>query len=419
MERKKYTNGTIMKKMKSFFMYDGMDRDDYETIKDEIYEKNRRNLALYASVSAFLFLGLYISSFFIDYIIGNRSLYFIQFIISLIVLCVFRTLAIKSRIMGEISKYIFEISLLSFGIVLGAIKSPGEEAAVFIVLMVIFPMMMYDVLLFSVIIRAAMIAVYVVLALKTKDFGILLVDLINLVCFSILCTIGAGFTQHIQAESFFLKHNMQKEINKQTHLLAERAQKIEKISLQSMIAFSAAIDAKDSYTNGHSMRVAQYSRMIAEKYGKDDEQLKNIYFIALLHDVGKIGIPDQIINKPARLSEGEYAVIKGHPAIGYNILKNIKELPDIAVGARFHHERYDGKGYPLGIAGQDIPEIARIIAVADAYDAMTSNRSYRELMSQDKVRDEIRKGRGAQFDPVFADIMLELINADKGYIMHG
>ena len=99
--------------------------------------------------------------------------------------------------------------------------------------------------------------------------------------------------------------------------------------------------------------------------------------------------------------------------------KNIEELPAIAIGARFHHERYDGKGYPLGMAGQDIPEIARIIAVADAYDAMTSNRSYRELMPQEKVKEEIRKGKGTQFDPVFADIMLALIEADKGYCMHG
>ena len=419
MERKKSTYSKMIKEMKSFFMYDGMDKEEYATIKGEIYEKNRRNLTIYSSVSAFLFLGLYISSYFIDSIIGNRSLYLIQFIMSFLVMCAFRSVAINNRVIGEISMYIFEVSLLSFGIVLGAIKSPGEEAAVFIVLLVIIPMMLYDVLLFSVMIRAAMIIVYVVIALQTKDIGILLIDLINVVCFSILCTIEAGFSQHIQAESFLLKHNMQKEIKAQTHLLAERAKKIEKISLQSMIAFSAAIDAKDAYTNGHSTRVAQYSKMIAEKYGKDEEQQNNIYFIALLHDVGKIGIPDQIINKPTKLSEEEYAVIKGHPSIGYNILKNIEELPAIAIGARFHHERYDGKGYPLGISGQDIPEIARIIAVADAYDAMTSNRRYRSLMPQEKVRDEIIKGKGTQFDPVFADIMLELIEADKEYRMHG
>lgn len=419
MKREKRTYREMWGKMISFFMYDGMEKDEYATIQGEIYEKNLRNMTIYSSVSAFLFLGLYISSYLIDSIIGNRFLYLIQFIVSFLVMCAFRTIAQNHRAAGECVKYIFEVSLLSFGIVLGAIKSPEAEAAVFIVLLVIIPMMLYDVLLFSVLIRATMIIVYVVIALQTKDMGILLVDLINVVCFSILCTIEAGFSQHIQAEAFLLKHNMQKEIKAQTHLLEERATKIEKLSLQSMIAFSAAIDAKDAYTNGHSTRVAQCSKMIAEKYGKDEEQQKNIYFIALLHDVGKIGIPDQIINKPTKLSDEEYAIIKGHPAIGYNILKNIEELPAIAIGARFHHERYDGKGYPLGMAGQDIPEIARIIAVADAYDAMTSNRSYRELMPQEKVKEEIRKGKGTQFDPVFADIMLALIEADKGYFMHG
>lgn len=419
MKREKRTYREMWGKMISFFMYDGMEKDEYATIQGEIYEKNLRNMTIYSSVSAFLFLGLYISSYLIDSIIGNRFLYLIQFIVSFLVMCAFKTIAQNHRAAGESVKYIFEVSLLSFGIVLGAIKSPEAEAAVFIVLLVIIPMMLYDVLLFSVLIRATMIIVYVVIALQTKDMGILLVDLINVVCFSILCTIEAGFSQHIQAEAFLLKHNMQKEIKAQTHLLEERANKIEKLSLQSMIAFSAAIDAKDSYTNGHSTRVAHYSKMIAEKYGKDEEQQKNIYFIALLHDVGKIGIPDQIINKPTKLSDEEYAIIKGHPAIGYNILKNIEELPAIAIGARFHHERYDGKGYPLGMAGQDIPEIARIIAVADAYDAMTSNRSYRELMPQEKVKEEIRKGKGTQFDPVFADIMLALIEADKGYCMHG
>lgn len=419
MKREKRTYREMWGKMISFFMYDGMEKDEYATIQGEIYEKNLRNMTIYSSVSAFLFLGLYISSYLIDSIIGNRFLYLIQFIVSFLVMCAFRTIAQNHRAVGESVKYIFEVSLLSFGIVLGAIKSPEAEAAVFIVLLVIIPMMLYDVLLFSVLIRATMIIVYVVIALQTKDMGILLVDLINVVCFSILCTIEAGFSQHIQAEAFLLKHNMQKEIKAQTHLLEERATKIEKLSLQSMIAFSAAIDAKDAYTNGHSTRVAQCSKMIAEKYGKDEEQQKNIYFIALLHDVGKIGIPDQIINKPTKLSDEEYAIIKGHPAIGYNILKNIEELPAIAIGARFHHERYDGKGYPLGMAGQDIPEIARIIAVADAYDAMTSNRSYRELMPQEKVKEEIRKGKGTQFDPVFADIMLALIEADKEYCMHG
>ncbi len=176
-----------------------------------------------------------------------------------------------------------------------------------------------------------------------------------------------------------------------------------------------AIDAKDTYTNGHSGRVAKYSKMIAERAGFSSEEQDNIYMIGLLHDVGKIGIPDSVINKPGRLTDAEYEMIKNHPSMGARILKNIKEMPQLAIGARWHHERYDGNGYPNGLKGDDIPDIARIISVADAYDAMTSNRSYRKPLEQDVVRREIVEGLGTQFDPVYAQIMLDMIDEDKNY----
>ncbi len=182
-------------------------------------------------------------------------------------------------------------------------------------------------------------------------------------------------------------------------------------------SLAAAIDAKDKYTNGHSERVATYTREIARQFGYDDKQLNDIYIMAMLHDVGKIGVPTAIINKPGRLTDEEFDKIKQHPVIGAQILENIKEMPSLATGARWHHERFGGGGYPDGIAGEEIPEEARIIAVADAYDAMTSKRSYRDALPQDVVRSEIEKGRGTQFDPRFADIMLEMIDADKNYNM--
>ena len=143
-----------------------------------------------------------------------------------------------------------------------------------------------------------------------------------------------------------------------------------------------------------------------------------IYMMALLNDIGKIGIPDTIINKPGKLSAEEFAVIKRHPSIGAKILENITEFPDIATGAHWHHERYDGKGYPDGLAGENIPEQARIIAVADCYDALTSRRSYRDMLSQKAVREKIEKDKGLQFDPRFADIMLSMIDEDIEYNMH-
>ena len=186
---------------------------------------------------------------------------------------------------------------------------------------------------------------------------------------------------------------------------------------QTAIALADAIDAKDSYTAGHSSRVAEYSRKIAELAGKTPEECDEIYYIALLHDVGKIGIPESIITKDGKLTDEEYKIIKEHSAIGAQILQDITEYPALAIGAHYHHERYDGKGYPEGLKGNDIPEIARIIAVADAYDAMTSFRSYRKPILQEIVREQFIMCSGTQFDPVFANLMLSLIDEDTAYIM--
>jgi len=186
---------------------------------------------------------------------------------------------------------------------------------------------------------------------------------------------------------------------------------------QTAEALAGAIDAKDAYTNGHSRRVAQYSLEIARGAGKTVEECEKVYFAALLHDVGKIGIPNSIINKKSRLSDEEYEQIKKHPVLGGQILSSIKNSPWLSIGARYHHERYGGNGYPEGLKGDEIPEIARIIAVADAYDAMTSNRSYRSAIPQHIVREEIVKGIGTQFDPEFAKAMLHMIDIDTAYKM--
>lgn len=186
---------------------------------------------------------------------------------------------------------------------------------------------------------------------------------------------------------------------------------------QTVEALATAVDAKDSYTNGHSKRVAKYARKIAEEVGMTEKECDNVYLAGLLHDVGKIGIDDSIINKKGKLTDEEFAVIKLHPGLGGQILSKIVISPSLSVGARYHHERYDGHGYPDNLKGTDIPQIARIISVADAYDAMTSNRSYRNLIPQQVVREEIIKGIGTQFDPIFAKIMVHLIDKDIEFQM--
>ena len=200
--------------------------------------------------------------------------------------------------------------------------------------------------------------------------------------------------------------------------IERRASECERLSRHVVQTLAEAIDAKDTYTNGHSDRVAQYSREIAKRYGYSDKEQDDIYMMGLLHDVGKIGVPDAIINKTGRLTDEEFETIKTHPVVGDRILSKVKEMPKLSIGARWHHERYDGKGYPDGQKGEEILEEARIIAVADAYDAMTSHRSYRDILPQSVVRSEIEKGKGTQFDPKFADIMLQMIDEDKEYLMH-
>ena len=191
----------------------------------------------------------------------------------------------------------------------------------------------------------------------------------------------------------------------------------EKFSLQIITALASTVDAKDSYTNGHSQRVAIYAREISRRMGKSKEFQREIYYMGLLHDIGKIGIPDSIINKTGKLTDEEFAAIKAHPVIGADVLIRITTMPNLYVGALWHHERYDGRGYPDGLKGDDIPIYARIIAVADTYDAMTSQRSYRNAMSQQKVIDELERSKRTQLDPYIANIMLEMISEDVNYEM--
>lgn len=214
-----------------------------------------------------------------------------------------------------------------------------------------------------------------------------------------------------------LQTNLSQEVEKKTQEVTEQHEKLERISMQIVKTLSGAIDAKDTYTNGHSTRVAEYSREIARRAGFSKAVQDDIYMMGLLHDVGKIGIPDAIINKPTKLTDDEYAIIKQHPLMGAEILENITEFPKLVTGARWHHERYDGKGYPDGISGEDIPMEARIIAIADAYDAMSSRRSYRDVLPQTQVHAEVEKGKGTQFDPEFAEIMLAMIDEDAEYQM--
>lgn len=185
---------------------------------------------------------------------------------------------------------------------------------------------------------------------------------------------------------------------------------------QSLRTFAHIIDAKDKYTNGHSLRVAAYSLELAKKLKLTEEEQERIYYIALLHDIGKIGIPESILNKDGKLTESEIEFVRRHPTIGGQILEDFTSIPGISDGARYHHERYDGKGYNEGLKGEEIPYFARIICVADCYDVMAGGRHYQSKMNGDSIKEEIKSCSGNQFDPKIAQAMLELIEEGKAPI---
>lgn len=195
--------------------------------------------------------------------------------------------------------------------------------------------------------------------------------------------------------------------------LLKRQAKDEEIIEQSISTFMEFIDAKDTNTNGHSRRVGQYAAKLAKKLGMDENACNEIYYIALMHDCGKIGIPESILKKPGKLTDEEYDVIKSHTTLGGEMLKNFNSLKHIREGALYHHERYDGKGYPAGLAGEEIPMIGRIICVADSFDAMNSARCYRSKLTRDTIIEELRNNRGTQFDPDVVDCMLELLESHE------
>ena len=200
------------------------------------------------------------------------------------------------------------------------------------------------------------------------------------------------------------------------HLKSDQM-KIQNLFEQTIKAFVNAIDARVDYAEGHSVRVADYSYMLAQMNGKTDEECKEIYQAALLHDVGKIGISDEILKKEGNLTKEEIDAMRQEPMIGERILSGISEYPYLSLGAKYHMEKYDGSGFPKGLKGLEIPEAARIIAIAESYDSMTTRNSYREPLPQSVVREEFIKESGFKYDPLYTGIMLQLIDSDVDYQM--
>ncbi len=201
---------------------------------------------------------------------------------------------------------------------------------------------------------------------------------------------------------------LNEEVERQTAIAVDRAQRLEQMNDEMVDMLAVAIDAKDEYINGHSFRVAAYSVALAQKIGMPEEEVQTLKREALLHDIGKIGIPDAVLNRPGRLSDEQFETIKSHTTTGARILSKASALEGAAEVANHHHERFDGKGYPSGLKAEEIPLHARIVTIADSYDAMSSDRVYRKCLEMPEIEAELRKGRGTQFDPVLLDAFMEL-----------
>ena len=222
----------------------------------------------------------------------------------------------------------------------------------------------------------------------------------------ILCFLGCWLAAGIYDE-------IQRKNEEYTKQLQKQNEDIRKMTMQTIMTIANTIDAKDEYTRGHSRRVAEYAYAIAKELGLPPKETDDIHSIGLLHDIGKIGIPDAVLNKPGKLTNEEYQLMKSHTVVGARILKDIGLIDGLDIGAKYHHERYDGKGYPEGISGENIPLLARIIAVADAYDAMSSNRIYRRHLSEERIQHELENGCGTQWDARCTEALLKLIHEDR------
>ncbi len=228
-----------------------------------------------------------------------------------------------------------------------------------------------------------------------------------------------GFCLLVVVMDIFYKQYQIRQADNEKHLQAEVLEAVDeskRLMIDAVTAISQMLDEKDGYTQEHSKRVAEYSMLIAKNlktHKFTDEEISLIYRGALLHDIGKIAVPDAVLNKPSSLTDEEYGIMKNHTVWGGQILSGLEFLPQADIGAKYHHERYDGKGYPQGVKGEELPWMARIISAADSLDAMNSNRCYRKHCDKDYIIGEFRKGAGTQFDQAVAETVITLIEEGR------
>ena len=376
----------------SFLLYGGINRSDFDSIRPMLWQRNLNSLRITASLAAligaiFLAVTLFLRS-------GNHIPYIVLLGGSALTLCLLpaaRRDEARTELWGLLICYGQMVLICAYAIFLSTQPAnydiPATSAIVFISLL---PLSIDDrpIRMYAVVLSESVL--YLAFSHAMKSPNAFSLDVMNVVTFGI-----AGMVLY----AVICARNIRE---------LYQSRRITQMSFQTIQTLANAIDAKDPYTKGHSTRVSQYSVMIAEALGWPKARIEDLRYAALLHDIGKIGVPDSILNKPARLSEVEFNIIKSHTTMGGDILRN-RTVVDIAEDvALSHHERCDGKGYPRGLCGKEISEEARIVGIADAFDAMNSNRVYRRACDRDYILRQLQEGRGKQFDAQYVDVLIDL-----------
>ena len=378
----------------SFLLYGGISRGDYDSIRPMLWNRNLRSLRITAALAAgigavFLIINLAMRS-------GNWIPYVVLLgsgVLTMGLLPSMRANRARAELWSLLLCYGQMVLICGYATFLSTRPAnydiPATSAIVFIALL---PLSIDDrpVRMFAVMLVESIL--YLLFSQTMKSPHAFSLDVMNAVTF---CTVGMVLYGVICTRNI-------REVY--------QSRRIEEMSFQTIQTLANAIDAKDPYTKGHSTRVSQFSVMIAEQLGWPRARVMGLRYAALLHDIGKIGVPDSILNKPARLTDVEFDIIKSHTTMGGDILHE-SGVADVAEKVAYsHHERYDGTGYPRGLAGEEISDEARIVGIADAFDAMNSNRVYRKACDRDYILQQLADGRGKQFDPDYVGILVDLWN---------
>lgn len=397
-------NVSLGEKLKRFIFYYGYSEGAIESVKQELSDSISYTMKLLC-VSVFIIdIFLFSYSFFQPVLALQRSIYLYTLIISLLLYSVLKFNRKKTIPVVIILSLAFIITIYGLNIYKSLILTPDELPLLFCCILFIVPSIFNFMPHMIFLINFSSILIYMDLARIYKPDGAHL-DSTYLFFLMILgIIIGYGISK-TKIKSLYLSKNLDKEINAKTKQLNGITDQIVKTMVY-------AIETKDETTKGHAERVADYAVKIARKLKWQDQRCTELWLSAILHDVGKIGIPDNILKKEEKLTSADYEIIKKHTEYGENILQNLTYYPKAKLVARSHHERFDGTGYPDGLAGKEIPIEARIVAVADTYEAISSKRHNREKLERNRIIEELINGRSTQFDPELINIFLDILEEE-------